>query len=482
MSWQASIEISRDSGESLTAQVQRTIKREISDGVLHPGTRLPSTRRLADDLDVSRSVVVEAYGQLVAEGYLEAVQGSGTRVVRHLSAAPAPVVPTLLDEGQVPSVRWDLRSGTVNVAHFPYREWLGCGQRVLRTVRQGDLGYPPPSGVPAMREEVARYLGRVRGVRAAPGQVMVVSGFAHGLGLLCAALPSLGMTTLAMEDPGLPRQRAFVREAGMRTVPVPVDEDGIDVQALARTGARAVFVTPFHQFPTGVTLSPERREALVRWARDVDGYVIEDDYDGDFWFDRRARPLALQRLAPERVVYAGTSSKSLVPALRLGWLVVPRDLQPVLERLRSQRDLGSDCLTQLTFAELLRSGSFDRHLRRLRARYATRRKTLADAVRQFLPEARLDGPAAGLHAYVRLPRHTDEAALVAGALRRSVLVRGGREFCARPDGARPALVVGYTALHRSGLAEALRAVGAAHAELPGARRYPGPVRAAARSA
>ncbi|MFF9785266.1 GntR family transcriptional regulator / MocR family aminotransferase [Streptomyces sp. SceaMP-e96] len=476
MSWQASIEISRNSGESLTAQVQRTIKREISDGVLHPGTRLPSSRRLAGDLQVSRSVVVEAYGQLVAEGYLEAVQGSGTRVVRHLSAAP--VVPTLLDEGQVPSVRWDLRSGTVSVAHFPYREWLGCNQRVLRTVRQGDLGYPPPSGVPAMREEVARYLGRVRGVCTAPGQVMVVSGFAQGLGLLCAALPGLGIGTLAMEDPGLPRQREFVQEAGMRTVPVPVDEEGVDVQALARSGARAVLVTPFHQFPTGVTLSPERREALVAWARDVDGYVIEDDYDGDFWFDRRARPLALQRQAPERVVYAGTASKSLVPALRLGWLLVPHTLQPVLERLRSRRDLGSDCLTQLTFAELLRSGSFDRHLRRLRAHYATRHKTLADAVRQCLPQAWIGGAAAGLHAYVQLPRHTDEAALVAGALRRSVLVRGGREFSTRPGGSGPALVVGYTGTPRSGLVEAVRAVRAAHAELPGSRRFAGRVRAA----
>lgn len=467
MSWRTSFDISRNSGESLTTQIQRALKREITEGVLHPGTRLPPSRRLADDLDVSRSVVVEAYGQLIAEGYLEAVQGSGTRVARHLSTTPETVVPTLLNEGRVPSVRWDLRTGRANLSHFPYREWLAGYQRVLQTARQSDLDYPPLSGTPALREELARHLGRVRGVRTTPGQMMVVSGFAHGLGLLCAALPELRIDVLAMEEPGLLRQREFVRETGLRTRAVPVDDEGIDVEALARSGARAVLVTPFHQFPTGVTMSDERRAALARWARDVDGYVIEDDYDGDFWFDRRSRPLALQRHAPERVVYAGTTSKSLVPGLRLGWLAVPAELLPSLERARSRRDLGSDSLTQLAFAELLGSGSYDRHMRRLRARYRLRRETLADAVQHSLPQARISGAAAGLHAYVRLPHGTDEAELVSAALNRSVLVRGGREFYSRPTGARPALIVGYTSLPRSGLAEALRQLGAAYTDVSG---------------
>ncbi|MBQ0888418.1 PLP-dependent aminotransferase family protein [Streptomyces sp. RM72] len=477
MSWLPSIEVSRAADESLTAQIQRVLKREIAEGVLHPGTRLPPSRRLADDLDVSRSVVVEAYGQLIAEGYLEAVQGSGTRVARHLAPTSAAVVPTLLDEGRVPAVRWDLRSGRANASHFPYREWLAGYQRVLQTARQGDLDYPPLSGVPRLREELARHLGRLRGVRTAPGRVMVVSGFAHGLGLLCAALPGLGIGELAMEEPGLLRQREFVLEAGMRPRGVPVDDDGLDVDALARSGARAVLVTPFHQFPTGVALSAERRAALVRWARDVDGYVIEDDYDGDFWFERRSRPLALQRHAQDRVVYAGTASKTLVPGLRLGWLAVPDPLLAPLERVRARRDLGSDSLTQFAFAELLDSGAYDRHMRRLRGRYRSRRDTLVEAVRRFLPQARLGGPAAGLHAYLRLPHGTDEAALVAAALRRSVLVRGGRDFHGRPPGTGPALVVGYTALPRSGLTEAVRVLGTAYAEVAG-RRAPAPARIA----
>ncbi|MET7937414.1 PLP-dependent aminotransferase family protein [Streptomyces sp. NPDC005322] len=465
MSWQAAIEVSRHSGESLTTQIQRVIKRDIREGVLHPGTRLPASRRLADDLDVSRSVVVEAYAQLIAEGYLEAVQGSGTRVARHLTTAHATVVPTLLDEGRLPDVRWDLRTGTASTAHFPYREWLACYQRVLQSARRSDLDYPPLSGVPALREELARYLGRVRAVRTTPGQVMVVSGFAHGLGLLCAVLPGMGIDTVAMEEPGLLRQRQFVREASMRTCTVPVDAEGVDVQALVRTGARAVIVTPFHQFPTGVTLSAERRAALVRWAQDVGGYVVEDDYDGDFWFDRASRPPALQRLAPDHVIYAGTTSKSLVPGLRLGWLAVPHELLAPLERVRARRDLGSDSLTQLAFAELLASGSFDRHMRRLRLRYRLRRATLADAVRRFLPQAHIGGSAAGLHAYLHLPRHIDESALVASALVKSVLVRGGREFRSRPEGARPALVVGYTSLPNTALVEGLRELGTAATDL-----------------
>ncbi|MGW0536620.1 MocR-like pyridoxine biosynthesis transcription factor PdxR [Streptomyces sp. NPDC003032] len=468
MVWLASIEVSRQSPEPLTGQIQMAVKREITEGVLRPGTRLPSSRALADDLRVSRSVVVEAYGQLIAEGYLEAVQGSGTRVAGHLS--PAPVVPTLLDEGRVPAVRWDLRTGGAVPAHFPYREWSGAYQRAMRGLGRAELDYPPLSGARALREELTRYLGRVRGVRTTPDQIMVVQGFAHGLALLCSALPRLGIETVAVEDPGLVRQHRFVQEAGLSTVPIPVDAEGIDVAALARSGVRAVLVTPFHQFPTGVTLSAQRRAMLVDWARDTGAYLIEDDYDGDFWLERTPPPLALHRLAPDRVVYAGTASKALAPALRLGWLAAPPVVLTALQQVRSERDLGSEGLTQLAFAELLRGGTLDRHLRRLRARYRSRREALTQAVHRHLPGTAVVGSAAGLHAYLRLPPHTDEALLVTGALRGSVLVRGGREFTALARRSDPALVIGYAALPATALLDALRELGRVWAMLPRAER------------
>jgi GntR family transcriptional regulator / MocR family aminotransferase len=464
------VSVVRESDLSLTSQIQRFIKQEIAEGILHPGTRLPSSRSLADDLDVSRSVVVEAYSQLVAEGYLEAVQGAGTRVVRHLDAEP--VMPALLGLGEMgetggeprPAARWDLRPGGGNVPAFPRREWLACYQRALQAATPADHAYPPLAGEQGLRVELARYLGRVRGVRTTADQLMVVGGFAQALGLLCAVLPRLGVDALGIEEPGHPGQRRFVRESGLEPVPLPVDEEGIDVAALAASGLRAVLVTPAHQFPTGVTLSPRRREAIAEWARRVGGWIIEDDYDGGLWYERgAARPLALQRLAPDRAVYAGTLSKTLAPGLRLGWLAAPRQLLDQLLRARARQDLGIETLTQLAFAEFLRSGLFDRHLRGLNARSRSRRAALEEAVRRHLPSAAVLGAAAGLHAWVRLSRHTDEAALVAGALRRSVLVRGGAGFYARPRQGAPALVVGHAHLPRAGLAEAIREVAAATA-------------------
>ncbi|MFI9226760.1 MocR-like pyridoxine biosynthesis transcription factor PdxR [Streptomyces rimosus] len=471
MTWNTLIDVSRDSGLPLTAQIQESLKQEITGGALHPGTRLPSSRQLAEDLGVSRSVVVEAYGQLIAEGYLEALQGSGTRVAAGLPGAGSEG-PTLLDgAGHAPSVRWDLRAGSVS-GGFPQREWLAAYQRVVQRTDRHDVGYPPVSGVPALRGELARYLGRVRGVHTTAGAVMVVSGFAQALGLVCAALPRLGIGELGVEEPCHPQQRQFVAEAGIVPRPVPVDAHGIDVDALSRTGVRAVLVTPAHQFPTGVTLSPQRREALVRWAQDVDGWIVEDDYDGDLWLAHGARPAALQRQAPDRVLYAGTASKSLAPGLRLGWLALPAPLRGLLARVRSQRDLGCEVFTQLAYAELLSTGVFDRHLRRQRARLRARRDTLERALRTFLPDARITGSAAGLHAYVLLPHRTDEAALTALASQRSVLVRGGRYCHDRPWQARPALVLGYAAVPRSGLTEALGEIGAAYAELTGGARRP----------
>ncbi|MFJ3801624.1 PLP-dependent aminotransferase family protein [Streptomyces sp. NPDC090088] len=454
MSLHMAVEVVRDSEISLTAQIQGFIKSEIAAGGLHAGTRLPSSRRLADDLDVSRSVVVEAYGQLVAEGYLEAVQGAGTRVVGHLAAES--VVPALPGADRVPGVRWDLRPGGGSLPDFPRRDWLACYERALRSGAPSAHACPPLAGTDALRLELAQYLGRARGVRTTAERLAVVGGFAQGLGLLCGVLRRQGVGAIGVEDPGHPGQRRFLRECGVRPLPLPVDEAGLDVTALAATDLRAVLVTPTHQYPTGVTLRDDRREQLVRWARETDGLIIEDDYDGGLWYERGRRPSALQRLAPERVVYAGTASKSLAPGLRLGWLAAPPELLDRLLRERARHDLGTETLTQLAFAELLRGGLLDRHLRRLNSRAGSRRQALVEAVRRQLPGAEVPGPAAGLHAYLRLPPHTDEEALVSGALRRSVAVRGGAACHARPRRDAPALVVGHAHLPRSGITEAVR--------------------------
>ncbi|MFG3295295.1 PLP-dependent aminotransferase family protein [Streptomyces sp. NPDC048179] len=454
MSLHMAVEVVRDSEISLTAQLQSFIKSEIAAGGLHAGTRLPSSRRLADDLDVSRSVVVEAYGQLVAEGYLEAVQGAGTRVVGHLAAES--VVPALLEADRVPRVRWDLRPGGGGLPDFPRRDWLAGYERALRSGTPSAHAYPPLAGTAALRLELSQYLGRARGVRTTAERLAVVGGFAQGLALLCGVLRRQGVDAIGVEDPGHPGQRRFLRECGMRPLPLPVDEAGLDVTALAATDLRAVLVTPTHQYPTGVTLRDDRREQLVRWAREADGLIIEDDYDGGLWYERGRRPPALQRLAPERVVYAGTASKTLAPGLRLGWLAAPPEQLDRLLRERARHDLGTETLTQLAFAELLRGGLLDRHLRRLNSRAGSRRQALVEAVRRQLPGAEVLGPAAGLHAYLRLPPHTDEEALVSGALRRSVAVRGSAACHAAPRRGAPALVVGHAHLPRSGITEAVR--------------------------
>ncbi|WP_345284778.1 PLP-dependent aminotransferase family protein [Kitasatospora albolonga] len=428
MAWHLSVEVDRSSATSLAGQLQDALRHRITDGVLRPGTRLPSTRRLADDLGVSRSVAVEAYEQLAAEGWLTGRHGSGTCVSERAggtdSTAPPPAVALREPEPAAP-VRWDLRTGRADPGNFPRQEWLASYRTVLAAAGREELDYPPVAGHPSLRRALADYLGRVRGVRTEAGSVMVTAGFAQGLSLLCEALPRLGIRTLAVEDPGHRSQRRFIEECGMRVVPVRVDHEGIDVGELAASGARAVLVTPAHQYPTGVVLSSARRQALVRWARESDGLVVEDDYDGEFWFDREVRPAALQELAPEHVVYAGTASKALVPGLRIGWLAVPPPLTAALDRVRSRRDLGTDGLTQCAFAELITSGLLDRHLRRVRARYRRRREAFTRAAAELLPEATLLGVSAGLHGYLQLPPTTDESALTSAALTRSVLVHGG---------------------------------------------------------
>ncbi|AYA15086.1 PLP-dependent aminotransferase family protein [Streptomyces alfalfae] len=475
------ISIDRDSSRQLAGQIRDSVKGAIERRRLAPGTRLPSTRQLAADLGVSRSVAVEAYEQLCAEGYLRARRGAGTVVADVDTGGGSPVTSPLIAGADGRPGLLDLRTGATDVSLFPRREWLAAVSDAIGNASLRDLGYAPPSGLPQTRQVLAGYLGRVCAVEAAPECVTLTAGFAQGLSLLCQTLLRRGIRELAVEEPGHPGQRAFIASLGMTPVSAPVDEHGLRVDALARTGARAVLVTPACQFPTGARMSPERRQALVAWAREVDGLVIEDDFDGALAFGQR--PPALQSLAPERVVYAGSASKTLAPGLRLGWLVVPSAVLPGVEAVRATVDLGLSTIDQLALARFIENGQLDRHVRALRAHLRRRQEAFESALHDHLPPARVANVAAGLQTYVRLPPGLDEAQMVGAAFRRNVLVWGGAHYRHDADATHaPALVVNHAGTTMSRLVEAAQHLGAAYldcaADPPARRERPArPVRA-----
>ncbi|TYB46551.1 PLP-dependent aminotransferase family protein [Actinomadura chibensis] len=451
----------------LAAQIAAGFRAAVRSGRLTAGTRLPSSRDLARDLDVSRGVVVAAYEQLTAEGFLVARRGDGTRVAplaRPDEPGPAPrrVRHPSCDATPEPVVQYDLWPSKPDLSAFPRERWLAAARAALRTLPHDALAYPDPGGVGVLRAELAGYLGRVRAAHADPSRVVIMNGVAHGLSALLRLLRATGHTVLAVEDPTSDRQLPMLEASGLRIVRVPVDGDGLDVAALARTGARAVLVTPAHQFPTGVVLSAPRRAQLIAWARDVDGLVLEDDYDAEFRYDRE--PVGcLQGVDPDRVVLLGSVSKSLAPALRLGWAVAPPRVAERLTAHRGVTDLGAPVLEQHALAEFLRSGGYDRHLRTMRRRYRARRDALADALAVHLPDAAVRGVSAGIHLYVELPAGCDEEAVVEAALRAGVSVAGARSTWShgRADGAAPALVLGYARLPESRLVKAAQLLGQA---------------------
>lgn len=463
-------------GTTLRRRAEHALREAVRSGRLAPGTRLPSTRALAAQLGVSRGVVADAYAQLVAEGYLVARRGGGTRVRatpdggggtarpggHGIDGAVADAPGVVLGAHRVAApVRHDLRPALPALDGFPRRAWLAAAGRVLRTLPDERLGYPDPAGAPELRATLAAYLGRVRGVRATPAQVVVTAGLRQALDVLWAALGRAGTRRVAHETPGWRGWRETAVAAGLDTVGVPVDGDGAAVDRLATLGADAVGVTPAHQFPLGSVLAPERRARLVAWARRTGAVVIEDDYDAEFRFDRT--PIgSLQGLAPDVVVYAGTASKTLAPTLRIGWLVVPERFVATVVAEQRRRGSAPTTLDQLVLADLIERGELDRHLRRQRRRYRWRRDALLAALAEALPEIEVGGVAAGLHAVLWLPAHLDEAAVLAEAHERGVALDG-------LGGDRPALVVGYANLAEAAAPRAVAALAAAvrSAGMPG---------------
>jgi GntR family transcriptional regulator/MocR family aminotransferase len=431
--------ISDQSGDTRRAGLERALRQAIRDGRLGPGSRLPSERALAHDLGLARGTVSEAYAQLVAEGFLTARQGSGTVVAPHATTTPL----ALADEPAAERPRFDFHPGRPDMSGFPRTLWASALRRALRTMPDEAFGYGDPRGRLEVRSALAAYLGRVRGVLARSEQIVVTSGFVQALGLVCAGLRARGARAVAMEDPTMPDHRAVVRAAGLEVVPVAVDAGGVRMDLLAGRQVDAVVVTPAHQFPLGGTLEPARRSALVRWARETGALIVEDDYDGELRYDRQ--PVgALQGLDPDRVAYVGTASKSLAPALRLGWLALPGWLvDPVMEAKRLA-DRHGGVVEQLALADLLDSGSFDRHVRQRRAEYRRRRDELVGVLAERVPTLRPVGLAAGLHFALWLPpTGPSEDEVVARAAERSIGLLPLGELWHDPAGQPPGLLIGY---------------------------------------
>ena len=453
------VRLARDDGAPLHRQLEHQLRAGIREGRLKAGSVLPSTRALADQLSLSRGVVVEAYEQLIAEGYLTSQPGGATRVCAKVGELLTPAASTRTSPHRI-----DFQYGRPDVTAFPRQEWLRSIRRVLEEAPADRLTYQDGRGVAELREALATYLNRVRGTAAHPDRIVVCNGFTQGLALVTDLIRSLGGRRIALEDPGYADVPRTAEHSGLTPVRVPVDEGGIVIEALERARVDAVVVTPAHQYPTGAVLSPERRAALIAWASKRGRMILEDDYDAEFRYDRE--PIgALHGLAPELVVYSGTASKTLAPGLRLGWLIVPAQHVDTIAGAKNMHDGGSAALEQLAFADFLERGEFDHHLRRMRPSYRSRRDALLRALEEYAPDLRPVGASAGLHVLAWLPPDLDEKALSDRAEALGVGIgRLGRFSTARAD-LPGALVFGYGTLTERQITEGVRLIGQAIAEL-----------------
>ncbi len=369
------VELRRDDPLPLHQQLEQELRGAIRLGRLAPDSALPSTRVLAEQLDLSRGVVVEAYEQLVAEGYFTSLPGGATRVAtRATVAAPERPAPTV-----APEIRINFAYGRPDVSQFPRQAWLRSMRRVLIEAPNDRLTYLDRRGAEELREALAAYLNRVRGTAANAERIVICNGFAQAIDLIAQLVKARGGRRIAVEDPGDADGRVAVHRHGLETVPIPVDAGGISIEALRRSAADAAFLTPAHHYPTGAVMAPDRRADLLAWADERGALILEDDYDAEYRYDRE--PIgAIHGLAPERVIYAGSASKTLAPGLRLGWMIVPAEHIDAVGALKDANDRGSSSLDQLAFADFLSRGEFDRHLRRMRPIYRERRDVLLEAL------------------------------------------------------------------------------------------------------
>ncbi|MFC4037648.1 PLP-dependent aminotransferase family protein [Dactylosporangium siamense] len=450
------VELDRAGGGPLHRQLEASIRAGIRSGRLVPGSALPPSRALAGSLGVSRGVVVTAYEQLTAEGYLTSRSGGYTTIAAGAAGrTPAPAPPV------APAVTVNFGYGRTDVSQFPRAAWLRSVRRVLTTAPTDRFGYTSGQGAPELRAALAGYLNRVRGTDAHPDTIVICAGYAQAANLL---IQVLGGTRLAVEDPSADDDaRTLAAAAGMSIIGVPVGPDGVDVTALSTVDADALVLTPSHQWPTGGVLPAPARAAVIRWAAARDALVVEDDYDAEYRYDRAAVG-AMQGLAPDRVAYVGSASKTLAPGLRLGWMVLPPRLVAPVVAAKLLADRGSPAIDQLTFADFLTRGEFDRHLRRMRPLYRRRRDVLLAALARHLPQLRPSGIAAGQHLVAWLPSHLSEAAVESAALARGVAVFGVGRYRIDPAG-EPGLLFGYGSLSERAIEEGVALLAAALASL-----------------
>src|SRR5437763_2197749 len=288
--------LERGTGETLHGQLERRLRERIRSGALAPGSRIPSSRALARELGISRGVVLEAYSQLIAEGYLFSSHGAPTRVALAAAAERPPIPASSLQ----PRYQIDFHPGLPDLGAFPRDSWSRSLRLAVRAAPFDALGQDDPRGSPLLRNGLMTYLGRVRGAAPEPEHTVICSGFTQGFAVVCRALRGRGLERVAVEEPGWARHRLIAQAAGLEPVPIAVDGEGLDVDALRGCGCEVVVVTPAHQFPTGAVLSSDRRAALLEWAEEADGLIVEDDYDSELRYDRVAVG-ALQGLAPDRV-------------------------------------------------------------------------------------------------------------------------------------------------------------------------------------
>jgi GntR family transcriptional regulator/MocR family aminotransferase len=428
-----------DPRKPLRAQVQKYLRDGIAAGRLKPGVRLPPSRLLAAELGISRGVVVEAYAQLTAEGYLVTHGSGGTRVASGVGQPPSSQHRARPASSRR---RFDLRAGLPDPALFPRRAWSAASAAALRELPDAALLYGPIEGQRRLREVLTAYLGRVRAIAADAEHTFITCGATHGLALLWGALRHEEVWRVAHEDPIWERIPATISQAGLEPTPIQVDGRGLSVADLYASGAQAVVVAPAHQYPTGVLMHPTRRLELVKWARETGGWIVEDDYDAEYRFSAKPMP-PLRSIARDCVIYVGTASKVLAPSVRLGWLLVPPRLAPLVARQHSVAYAQPGMIEQTAFATLVDSGELDRHLRKTRSTYRARRATLLSSLTTMLPSLRMSGGAAGLHLLVSLPPHVREEAVVAAAAAREVAVDGLHTTCAVSRELPPALVLGY---------------------------------------
>ncbi|GAB3607550.1 PLP-dependent aminotransferase family protein [Conyzicola nivalis] len=446
----------------LGAQIQDQLRAVIRDRRLSAGERLPSTRQLAGLLGVSRGTIVEVYEQLLAEGYVESAVGSGTRVAALPTSAGFTV--DAVAPASPPPVEIDFEYGIPDLGSVPLADWSWAVSEATRTLPTAQLGDEDVAGSRHLREVVTSYHRRVRSGVAGADDAVIVSGFRQGLTFALAALTQRGIRRIALENPGPRDHDVIARRAGLEAVPVAVDDQGLDVAGLRETGARAVLLTPAHQCPTGVALGPARRRELIAWAEEVDGVILEDDYDAEFRYDRQ--PVgSLQGLNPERVIALGSVSKTLAPAIRLGWVLAPPRFLPGIVDEKRLSSRGAPGLDQEALALLMETGRFDRHLRRVREIYRARRDVLAAEVEVAFGPGQLHGLAAGCHALLHLPAGSSELEVVAAAATMGVRVNGLGHYLVEgsaPEAFPPALVLGFGNVSENQVRRGIRAIAEAH--------------------